>query len=187
VVKENGDPMLTIQRLDPIYAEFSVPERALPDILRHMRDGTLAVEVWVPEAPQYKKPGELTFVDNAVNQDAGTVRLRATLRNTERYFWAGQFVQVRLVLTTRKDAVLVPARALQVGQGGPYVYRVNEASAAEMRPVTVGQRLDDMFMVEGPIRPGDRVIVTGQMMVTPGGKVTVLPAPGVPATQPAEK
>jgi multidrug efflux system membrane fusion protein len=102
------------------------------------------------------------------------VRLRATVANADHYFWPGQFVNVRLVLTTKKDAVVVPAQAQQVGQQGPYVYVVTSGSTAELRPITLGQRLGELTVVEQGLQNGERVVITGHIGVVPGGKVHVI-------------
>src|SRR4051812_2321040 len=113
VVKVNDTSMLVIQRIDPIYADFTTAERNLPAVREHMRAseaspaaGTLKVEVRVPNDPSGPREGELTFLDTNVQQGAGTIKLRATLKNADRHLWAGQFVNVRLVLEVKKDAVL---------------------------------------------------------------------------------
>ncbi|MEO6436298.1 MAG: efflux RND transporter periplasmic adaptor subunit [Tepidisphaeraceae bacterium] len=135
------------------------------------------------------REGRLTFLDNTVQQGTGTVRVRATLPNSDSYFWPGQFVRVRLVLTTRKNAVLVPAQAQQIGQQGPYVYVVKQgkvkdakgeeqsATIAEIRPVTPGQRQGDMVVIEQGLSAGEQVVVQGHMGVTPGGPVRDAGAP----------
>ena len=123
--------------------------------------------------------GTLTFLDNTVQNATGTVRLRATVPNSDRYFWPGQFLNVRLVLTTKKDAVLVPAESQQIGQQGPFVYVVKSDDTAELRPIVPGQRQGNMIVVDRGVSAGERVVVTGQMTVMPGGKVqaTNTPAP----------
>ena len=143
--------------------------------------------------------GKLTFLDNTVQPGAGTIRLRATLENKDRHFWPGEFVKVRLVLATLKDAVLVPAVAEQIGQQGPYVYVVTPQKTAELRLITPGQRQGDLLVVSKGLSVGEAVVVEGQMMVTPGGPVQVMPPPpaggmqnpagaGAPgATQPASR
>ena len=107
----------------------------------------------------------------------GTVGLRATLQNADRHFWPGQFVHVRLVLETKKNAVLVPNRAPQISQQGPYVFVVKPDGTAELRLVTLGQRQGDLTVVEKGLAAGEEVVTTGQLAVIPGGKVRV-EAPG---------
>ena len=116
--------------------------------------------------------GELTFLDTNVMQGAGTVKLRATVRNADRHFWPGQFVNVRLILKVKKDSVLVPAKAVQISQKGPFVYVVKSDSTADLRLVVTGQRQGDDVVIEKGVRPGERVITTGQVM--PGGPVNVV-------------
>jgi multidrug efflux system membrane fusion protein len=133
------------------------------------------------------RSGTLIFLDNTVQTTTGTVKLRAKLPNSDRYFWPGQFVNCRLELMTKKDAVLVPVAAQQIGQQGPYVYVVAQgevddpqspghkkpATVAQIRPITPGQRQGDLLVVENGLSAGEKVIVTGQMMVMPGGAVSV--------------
>jgi multidrug efflux system membrane fusion protein len=173
VVDANTGSLLTIQRLDPIYADFTVTENDLSAVQRNMAQGTLKVEVRLPDQPDRPAIGELTFLDNAVQDATGTVKLRATIPNGNHHFWPGRFVNVRLILRTLPNAVLVPAAAPQTSAQGPYVYVVKDDSTAELRPVKLGQRQSDLVVIEDGLKSGERVIVTGQLAVTPGGKVRV--------------
>src|SRR5208283_138318 len=96
-----------------------------------------------------------TFLDNAVQDGTGTVKLRATIPNGDHYFWPGRFVKVRLVLSTIRGAVLVPAAAPQRSANGPFVYVINEDSTAELRPVKLGQRQDELVVVDEGLKPGE--------------------------------
>jgi multidrug efflux system membrane fusion protein len=173
VVEANSGSLLVIQRIDPIYADFTVTENDLTAVQKNMAHGTLRVEVRLPDEPDEPRTGSLTFLDNAVQEGTGTVKLRATIPNGDHRFWPGRFVKVRLVLSTIRDAVLVPAAAPQTSAQGQFVYVVKEDSTAEMRPVTLGQRQEDRVVVAQGLEPGERVVLTGQMAVTPGGKVRV--------------
>jgi len=106
-----------------------------------------------------------------VQEGTGTVKLRATIANSDWHFWPGRFVKARLVLGTRQGAVLVPASATQTSAKGPFVYVVNGDSTAELRPVTVGQRQGDLVAISSGLKGGERVVTAGQLGVTPGGKV----------------
>lgn len=171
IVKANDAALLVVQRLDPIYAEFTITESDLPRVREFMSKGTLTVQVSVPGQTGEPHKGELTFLDTSVQPGAGTVRLRATLPNADRYFWAGQFVNVRLVLEMT-DSVLVPMEAIQIGQKGPFVYVVKD-STAEMRLVNEGQQQGSWMEILKGVDQGDQVITAGQMMVAPGAKVQV--------------
>jgi membrane fusion protein, multidrug efflux system len=184
VVSANSGSLLVIQRLDPIYADFTVTENELTAVQRNMSSRALKVEVRLPDDSARPREGKLTFLDNAVQEGSGTVKLRATLSNGDRQFWPGRFAKVRLVLETRRDAVLVPADAPQLSAKGSFVYVVDGDSSAELRPVKVGQRQADLVVIEDGVKPGERVVVTGQLGVTPGGKVRIL-QPAGPAKTPS--
>ncbi|MBO0722155.1 MAG: efflux RND transporter periplasmic adaptor subunit [Blastocatellia bacterium] len=171
----NTTPLLVIQRIDPIYADFTISQNDLANVQRQMAHGTLRAEVRLPDAPDKPVIGQLTFLDNAVQDATGTVNLRATIANKDRRFWPGRFVNIRLVLDTLKGAVLIPTTAAQLSAKGHYVYVVKGDQTVELRPVTVGQRQDDMVVIEKGLAAGERVVVNGHMSVMPGGKVRIVP------------
>ncbi len=176
VVAPNTGSLLVIQRLDPVYADFTVTEHDLTAVQRNLAGGNLKVEVRLPDEPGEpgeERTGTLTFVDNAVQDGTGTVKLRATIPNNDHRFWPGRFVKIRLVLDTLKRAVLVPAAAPQTSAQGPFVYVVKVDSTAEQRTVTPGQRQGDLVVISQGLQPGERVVINGQLGVTPGGKVRV--------------
>jgi len=174
VVTANTSTLLTIERMDPIYADFTATESDFSEVQRNSAKHTLRVEVRLPEDAK-PEVGQLTFLDNSVQGASGTVMLRATVPNSARHLWPGQFVNVRLVLATLPKAVLVPAVAPQDSAKGPFVYVVKEDSTAEMRPVKLGQRQGDLVVIDQGLQPGERVILNGQLGVMPGGKVHVVP------------
>lgn len=182
VVTANTTSLLTIQRMDPIYADFTVTESDFPEVQRNSANHTLRVEVRLPDDPK-AETGQLTFLDNSVQSSSGTVMLRATVPNSNRHLWPGQFVNVRLVLATLSKAVLVPATAAQDSSKGPFVYVVKSDSTAELRPVKLGQRQGDQVVVQQGVQPGEQVVLNGQLGVMPGGKVRVIP--GAQASAPA--
>ncbi len=172
-VKANETALLVIQRVDPIYADFNVAERDLGAVQKSRAKGPLRVEVRVPDDAGAPRSGELTFLDNAVQEGTGTVLLRATLANAERRLWPGQFVKVRLLLDMLKGAVLVPSVAPQESAKGPFVYVVTDASTAELRPVTLGQRQGERVVIASGLKAGERIVVAGHIGIMPGGKVRV--------------
>ncbi len=183
VVQPNTAGLLLIQRLDPIYADFTVTEADLPEVQHELARGTLHAVVRVPSDPTNRaREGKLTFVDNTVQNATGTVNLRATIPNADHHFWPGQFVNVTLVLATVKNAVLIPNQATQISQQGPFVYVVKDDDTAELRIVTLGQRQGDDVVVTKGLAAGERLVLTGQLTVQPGGKVHV--EEGAPANSP---
>jgi multidrug efflux system membrane fusion protein len=188
VVTANSTTLLAIERLDPIYADFTVTENDFSTVQRNSAKRTLRVEVRLPDEPDKPVVGQLTFLDNTVQSSSGTVLLRATASNGDRRLWPGQFVNVRLVLTTLPGAVLVPAEVPQDSAKGPFVYVVKEDSTAELRPVKVGQRQGDLIVVEQGLKAGEKVVLNGQAGVIPGAKVRVdasAPAPATASQAPA--
>lgn len=169
----NSNSLLTIERLDPIYADFTISQNNLAEVQQQMRAGTLRAEVRLPDAGDVPAIGQLTFLDNAVQNATGQVNLRATIPNLGHQFWPGRFVNVRLVLSTIRGAVLVPASAPQMSGQGSFVYVVKQDSTAEQRPVSLGQRQGELIVVEKGVEAGERVVTNGQLGVTPGGKVLV--------------
>jgi hypothetical protein len=127
------------------------------------------------------REGDLTFLDNAVQDASGTLRLRATLKNLDRHFWPGQYVNVRLVLMVKKNAVLAPLGAPQLGQQGPYVYVIKDGKA-ELRAVVLGQqqaidsKTENYVVVESGLKADDQVVVNGQIALFPGSPVKIEPA-----------
>ncbi len=184
VVTANTGSLLTIQRLDPIYADFTVTENDLSAVQDNMRRGKLDVEVRLPDEPDRPIEGALTFLDNAVQDGTGNVTLRATIPNGEHRLWPGRFVKVRLILTTLPGAVLVPAAAPQLSATGPFVYVVKPDATAELRPVRTGQRHGEQVVVSQGLSAGERVVVNGQLGVTPGGKVHEEPVATAAAAPP---
>jgi multidrug efflux system membrane fusion protein len=186
VVQANTTSLLSIQRLDPIYATFTITERDLSEVQKEMSRGTLEALVGLPaDSENIARPGKVEFLDNAVQNTTGTVNLRATIPNSDHHFWPGQFVNVRLVLEMQKGAVLVPNQATQISQQGPFVFVIKTDETAELRPVTLGQRQGSDIVVASGLVPGERVVLAGQLLVRPGGKVHV--DPGTSATVPGPK
>lgn len=175
VVQANTTGLLLIQKLDPIYADFTVTENDLTEVRREMDRGSLRVLVRVPSDPENSgRSGQLTFLDNAVQNGTGTVNLRATIPNADRHFWPGQFVNVRLILATARGAVLIPYQATQISQQGPFVYVIKQDNTADLRQVMLGQRQGDDVVVSKGLSDGDQVVVTGQLSVHPGAPVRIV-------------
>ena len=178
----SSNALLVIERLDPIYADFTISQNNLSSVQDQMRAGTLSAEVRLPDSPEDAVSGRLTFVDNSVQTETGQVTLRATLPNPGHRFWPGRFVNVRLLLGSIQGAVLVPATAPQMSAAGSYVYVIGPDMTAEQRTVSLGQRQGDLIVVEKGVNAGEKVVVNGQLGVTPKGKVVIQQPPANPAT-----
>ena len=178
IVQANTTALLSIQRLDPIYADFTITEQDLPAVRQQMSRGVLKAMVRLPsDLEETARSGSLTFFDNAVQNATGTINLRATVANADHHFWPGEFVNVRLILSTQANAVLIPSEATQISQKGPFVYVIHADNTAELRPVTLGQRQGDDVVATSGVAAGERVVLTGQLTIIPGGQVIVAPPP----------
>jgi multidrug efflux system membrane fusion protein len=174
VVQANTTSLLSIQRLDPIYATFTITERDLPEVQKQMKRGVLKAMVrFSGDAENVARAGKVEFLDNAVQNATGTVNLRATVLNPDHRFWPGQFVDVKLVLSTQKGAVLIPSQAAQISQQGPFVYVIKADDTAELRPVTLGQRQGGDVVITSGLAPNERIVLAGQLLVRPGSKVQI--------------
>ena len=173
LIKANDVDLVTIHQIQPIYVAFSVPEQHLATI--RQRSGQLAVQAVIPGDTQAPAQGTLSFLDNAVDNTTGTIRLKATFANTASRFWPGQFVDVKLRLEDRPDVVVIPAAAMQTGQQGNFVYVIKPDNTVELRVVTPGPRLDTFMAVNQGLAGGETVVTEGQLRLAPGSKVTVMP------------
>jgi multidrug efflux system membrane fusion protein len=179
VVRANDSMLLVINQIQPIYVSFTVPQQQLPAIKRYMTEGTLDVSV-LPAGEPKPVHGKVTFTDNTVDPTTGTIRLKATFGNDEKRLWPGQFVNVTLTLTTQPDAIVIPAQAVQSGQGGSqFVFVVKEDSTVDNRRITVERTQGNETVVAKGLSPGERVVIDGQPRLTPGAKVEVR-APAAP-------
>jgi multidrug efflux system membrane fusion protein len=179
VVKAPDDVLLTINQIHPIYVEFAMPEQFLPEIQKQMLAKTLKTSVTFQNMTVPPPQGDLTFVDNAVDETTGTILLKATFSNEDDALWPGQFVQVTLTLSELTNAVVVPSQAVQTGQNGQFIYIVkpdptNAASQiVEDRPVTTGIAWQNLTVVKKGLQTGETVVTDGQLRLAPGVKVSV--------------
>lgn len=182
VVKANPDtPIVTINQITPIYVTFTVPEQYLGEIKRYMAQRPLKVMAQIPSDPT-PVVGDLTFIDNAVDRQTGTIKLKGTFANKDRRLWPGQFVNATLTLSTQPNALTIPNEALQNGQQGQFVYVVRPDGIAEARNVTVTTTVDGRSVISSGIQPGDKVVTDGQLRLRSGeSKVEIRPSASAPA------
>lgn len=174
LIKANDDKaMVTINQVQPIYVDFSVPEQNLAEIKKYSAVGRLRVSAVPTEDQVGPLWGELTFIDNAVDKATGTILLKATFPNENKALWPGQFVNVTLTLTTQPDAIVVPPEAIQAGQQGEFVFVVKPDLTVESRPVEVVRTLDHEAIVGKGLHPGETVVTDGQLRLVPGTRVEI--------------
>jgi len=174
VIKANDVPLIAINQIKPIYVDFSVPEQNLAEIKRYRAAGkSLKVEAFLPNDVTGAEQGVLTFIDNNVDKTTGTILLKGTFPNSKRRLWPGQFVNVRLVLTTQPNAIVVPAQAIQTGQQGQYVFVIKPDLTVEARPVVVNRTIGNDTIIDKGLKAGERVVTDGQLQLVPGAKVEI--------------
>jgi multidrug efflux system membrane fusion protein len=177
-VSTGGAILVNIQRQDPLYVDFTVSENELARVRQNMAEGNrLAVGAVVPSKPDVVKAGTLSFLDNSVSTQSGTAMLRATIPNPDRFLWPGQYVDVTLTLTTLKHAPVVPSQTVQIGGKGTYLFTVGQDNTVEQRLVTQGVRYRDLVVVSQGVKPGETVVVEGQLALASGMKVNPQPYP----------
>ncbi len=173
LVKANSTPVLvTINQINPIYVNFSVPE----DLLGKVRQA-LKTRERVLAYPQtdsaHPETGHLSFVDNTVDVSTGTIMLKGTFPNQDHRLWPGEFVTMRLQLGEERNAVVVPSRAVQTGQSGKYVWVVSKNKTAQMKTVKIERQSRGETVLAGGIAPGETVVTEGQLRLVPGAKVDI--------------
>ncbi len=175
MVKANDTiALVVINQVRPVYVSFAIPEQQLAAVRELMRKGPLAVEVAAPGTDKAIASGRVAFLDNAVDQTTGTIKVRAIFENGDAALWPGQFYTVRVRLYDQENAILVPSRAVQTGPSGQFVYVVKPDQTVEIRKVVVDRTDGDTAVLAGgAVAKGDPVVVRGALRLAPGAKVTV--------------
>ncbi len=164
--------MLTLTQMEPIAVIFTLPEDNLQVVLRHMKNGVLTVDAFSRDDRTRIATGKLETVDNQIDPTTGTVRLKAVFDNKDRALWPNQFVNVHLQLETRKNAIVVPASAVQRGpQNNTFTYVVTSDNTAQVRDVQVALTQGNTTLIAGGLQPGERVVTDGQEKLQAGMKV----------------
>ena len=163
--------IVTIAQIEPIAVIFTAPEEQLPYINEAQAAQPLKVIATTTDGKKPLAEGALSVVNNQVDTTSGTIRLKAVFDNKNHALWPGQSVSTRLLVTTLKDATVVPDDAIQHGVDGLYAYLVNQENKAELRKVKVSHSIDGRSVVEAGLSPGEQVITAGQYRVQPGTTV----------------
>jgi len=166
-------PLVTINQIMPISVAFAIPEARLAELKRYLAGGSLRVTASPPNDDGPVAVGKIAFVDNAVDENTGTIRVKGTFPNTDRRLWPGQFVNVVVTLTTDPKAIVVPSVAVQNGQQGTFVFVVKTDQTVEMRPVTVERVSAAETVLASGVAPGDTVVTDGHLRLVPGSRISV--------------
>ena len=170
---QDTSPLVVINQVAPIYVSFAIPEARLPELKHFMALGPLAVEAKPPNDEQPSSHGQITFVDNNVDQTTGTIRIKATFTNEDHRLWPGQYVNVAVALTKDPTAVVVPTSAVQVGQQGEYAYVVKSDHTVEYRPVVVERAAGLDTVIKSGLKPSEIVVTDGHLRLVAGSRVSI--------------
>jgi multidrug efflux system membrane fusion protein len=188
---DSGGGLVVITQLRPISIFFSLPQQQVARVNRAFAQGPLAAEALGADGKTVTDRGTLQVVDNQVDQTTGTVRLKAEFPNAELQLWPGQFVNVRLLIETLREVVVVPTAAVQRGPNGTFAYVVQADNRVAVRPVTVTQQDDGQAVVTVGLQAGERVVTTGFARISDGTEVAVSNAeetpPPVAGTEPPRR
>jgi multidrug efflux system membrane fusion protein len=164
--------IVTIAQVEPIAVIFTAPEDQLPYISEAQSAQPLKVIALTTDGKKALSDGSLSVINNQVDSTSGTIRLKAVFDNKNHALWPGQSVSTRLLVTTLKDATVVPDDAVQHGADGLYAFAVNQDNKAELRKIKVTKSIDGRSVVDEGLSPGEQVITAGQYKVQPGTLVS---------------
>jgi len=165
--------LLTITQLRPIFVSFTVPQQQIDAIRERQSASPLETRAYTQDDQKELSVGKLTLIDNQIDSATGTLHLKAQFDNTDAALWPGEFVNVRLVLSTEKNAVTVPARAVQQGPDGSYLFTIKPDDTVEMRKIEVSQTDQGVSVIKKGLSAGERIVVDGQFRLDQGTKVAV--------------
>ncbi len=179
IVPANGSqPIVVLTQMQPISVVFTLPEADLFEVRQALAAGPVPVTAIARDrAGEPLDQGRVSVIDNQIDPNTGTMRMKATFPNAHDTLWPGQFVAARLLLRTDRGALTVPASALQRGPDGLFVYVVDSESTVSVRPLEVDERangVEGMAVVTAGLRPGERVVTSDQLKLFPGARVQVL-------------
>jgi multidrug efflux system membrane fusion protein len=164
-------PLVTITEVKPIFVSFTLPQETLGDVRENHKGLPLVVYAYSGDGKKQLAEGKLTLIDNSIDQSTGTVHLKARFDNDDERLWPGQFVSLRVVLSTRREVATVPAQTVQNGPNGYYAYVIKPDDTVERRAVDIASIQDGIAVVTKGLSPGERIVVDGQYRLTEGVRV----------------
>jgi membrane fusion protein, multidrug efflux system len=172
VVQANQNtPLVTIAQIKPIFVSFTVPQDFVDQIRQNQAKQQLDVVAYASDDKTVLSEGKLTLIDNVIDTTTGTIRLKATFANENERLWPGEFVSARLILSTRQNAVTVPAQTVMQGPDGSYIYAIKPDETVERRNVVAAATQDGRTVIEKGLSAGDRIVVDGQYRLVDGARI----------------
>lgn len=174
LIANDGMTLVTLNQVQPIYVDFSLPEKELTKILKKQQLENLVVKVYIPEVEPIEEEGRLIVIDNNIDPATGMIPLRAEFSNEQRLLWPGQFAKVRLILKEKERALLLPEQGVNLGQKGYFSMALDADNKVTLHPVKVGEKINGIWEILEGLNKGDKVITNGQINVTPGEEVEIV-------------
>jgi membrane fusion protein, multidrug efflux system len=168
----DANGMLVITQVQPITVVFTLPEDNLPQVVAQMKKGQLAVQVYSRDDNTKIADGKLLTIDNQIDQTTGTVKLKSEFDNHDNSLWPNQFVNIRLFLSVRKNAIVIPSAVIQVGAQGAFAYVIGSDNKAEVRPIQVDLNEGNISVIRQGLKAGEQVVVDGADKLQSGVAVT---------------
>ena len=173
----NATPIAVIAQVQPVDVTFALPQQQIGEVVGQLLHGKqLEVQAWDARNTKLLATGKLVAADNQINTSTGTLNLRAEFDNKDLALFPNQFVNVRLLVRTLPDAVVVPSTAVAVGAPGTYVYVIGAGDKVALRKVVTGAAYENLTQIVSGVRPGERVVTDGLDRLRDGSKVRVVQA-----------
>lgn len=171
----DANGIVLVTQVNPIAVMFTLPEDDLARAKKALAAGSVDVVAFARDGTKLAE-GRVSLIDNQINVQTATIRLKAVFDNDQRLLWPNQFVNARMLLSTQKDALVVPAAAIVHGPDGTMVYVVGTDDTVKTSPVAIDTTQGDIVVLRSGVAPGDRVVTEGQYQLKPGSKVSIRPA-----------
>jgi membrane fusion protein, multidrug efflux system len=181
VHSNDNTTLVTITELKPIFVSFTLPQENLDAIRQSQQKAPLVVRAYSGDGTTLLSQGQLTLIDNSIDQATGTIHLKARFDNQDERLWPGEFVSLRVILKVLPNVATVPSQTVEEGPNGQYAYVIKSDDTVERRAVTVASIQDGIAVVSKGLAPGERVVVDGQYRLTEGARVKILAARGTRA------
>ena len=172
----SGTTLVTITQVKPIFVAFTLPQQDLDPVRLQQKKAPLAVTVLSGDDKTELAQGRLSLINNMVDQATGTIQMKADFANRDERLWPGEFVNVRVILKTRRNVPTVPSQTVEDGPDGHFAYVIKPNDTVERRAVTVAATQDGIAVVTKGLTPGERVVVDGQFRLTDGARIRLAPA-----------
>jgi len=167
----DNTPLVMITEVKPIFVSFTLPQETLDEVHENNKQAPLVVRAYSGDDKKQLAEGKLTLIDNMIDQATGTIHLKARFDNDDERLWPGEFVNLRLILSTRKGVATVPQQTVQVGPNGYYAYVIKPDNTVERRAVEVASMQDGLAVITKGLTVGENVVVDGQYRLTEGARV----------------